>query len=464
MIKQELEKEEKKELKAEWKFKRQQLNKKRQEYFNDNELRTEEGLDFKINDNSIEVITKNITEVQNEDNDRVSHMLIYNENGEETEELTEQKKLKICINKDECNEDIVYTEEKYSELERNRLKVLGSNLGIDEKTSDCLSVHLNETKEFQHKDSAIIEVIENDSNKYSDLVRNRSKSLYSDFGRENKRATYFYQEEAELNKMKILGTHFSLGMDFADYEKVNKSIDKSISENFEKNCDFNKITINQDYNKSQISTENSLNISKCSLSLELANQEEKVCEDKISLNLDVELNDKKQINVSSTDKIDDQPESVTEHIGVNGVNWFRNCNKYDERVINIFNADNKIILPKQPLDYFSLLKGVPGSLKLVLDTQVRLVDEALLQMFLNEFKLLTEAGKLKKYFFLDGEFGKKLTSSLCMAMEKEKPSILLTFGVLRDVLAAVSQGDDKVSFIVKDTPAAFEHTNPQVSI
>lgn len=355
---------------------------------------------------------------------------------------------------------------KYSELQDNRLRVLGSNFIVDE-SQNCTSEGDKKNVEIVCT-SKVLNLVDITSIKdkdlgYSELEINRMKSLHSDFERGNEAALLIYQDEAGKNKQKILGSHFTLGSDII-VEKI-----KNVNDNIEIS------QTNQNINQEEISKD----------TIKPSNQEEitesNKFEESIPLHsLDLEdfrhvnigrINDPSNINVLPVigeqnnfpcNEIGDHSDVTSEHIGVNGVSWFQKCNQHVEGVKNLFKANELINLPEQQIDYYSILKCVPGSLNLVLETQLTLVNEALLEMFFNELQLLTEAGKLKKYFFLDEEFGKKLTCSLCPAIEKEKPLTLLTFGRLRDVLAFASQGDEKLSFIVKETPTAFDHTNPQV--
>ncbi|XP_014278283.1 gamma-tubulin complex component 6 isoform X2 [Halyomorpha halys] len=346
---------------------------------------------------------------------------------------------------------------KYSDLEGNKLKVLGSNFTIGDDLSEVgkksdeipsTGPNLTETTNFT-----------TDGNlKYSELTRNRMKALHSDFERVTKRSLLLYQDEAGKNKEKILGSHFTLGSElkvekFASDEgsinisQTNKNME-GISQDEIKSSKVEKMTESIEFK------ENILQHSLDSENIRLVHIRETSNDNLLPI-----IEDQNNLPCNN---INNQTEATSEHIGVNGVNWFQKCNLHVEGVKNLFKANDLVNLPEQQLDYCSILRCVPGSLNLVLETQLKLVNEALLEMFFNEFHLLTEAGKLKKYFFLDEEFGKRLSCSLCPAIEKEKPLTLLTFGRLRDVLAFASLGDEKLSFIVKETPTAFEHTNPQV--
>lgn len=112
-----------------------------------------------------------------------------------------------------------------------------------------------------------------------------------------------------------------------------------------------------------------------------------------------------------------------------------------------------------------LREMIINSLIIPLRIQQKLVNNALLRLFMDEKKFYYYAEKLTNIFLMvDGNFTTSIVDSLCTAVEKELPSRLLTFRRLCQILGqATRYSDNNLSFRINYIPKVFELNSSTVS-
>lgn len=122
----------------------------------------------------------------------------------------------------------------------------------------------------------------------------------------------------------------------------------------------------------------------------------------------------------------------------------------------------------QQVDFTRIYNCLQKSVLFPLQIQLRLVNDAILRLFINEHNLVAHLDCIRKYFFLlDGDYGCILTKNLFAEMQSVKrPSLLLNHVRLNSLLrTAVGNNSDedlaeRLSFLVNKVPTSFHLTDP----
>lgn len=180
---------------------------------------------------------------------------------------------------------------------------------------------------------------------------------------------------------------------------------------------------------------------------------------------------------STTDKIIETPVHVLEKTAIDN-----NCDgssKRDKEESRPLYTEEKEITPPENglnLDEINLIsvdQNLRMSVMIPLQIQLELSNEAVLRLLLTKHNLLKHLECIKKYFFLEGEFGLYLTRGLFSEIQTivknvQDPSYVLNFprmnSLLRSCIGTSSDEEytERLSFYIKKVPSVFRLIDPNM--